>query len=377
MKLLEGFRDPQTAEGLLRAIGDLAQDLPRVRLMEVCGTHTVSIFRHGIRGLLPENVRLLSGPGCPVCVTPRAFLDQAVCLAQQPDVILVSFGDMMRVPGSRSSLEEERAQGRDVRVAYSPLEALQTAKSNPRRRVVFLGVGFETTAPAVAATLIKAREEGIKNFWVLGAHKRVVPAMEAILRSEEVSLEGFICPPHVSAVIGSQPYGLLAECWRMPCVITGFEPLDILHGIYMLLSQILRKEHKVEVQYRRGVPPQGNPVALRIMEEVFQVEDSLWRGLGNIPESGLGIKESFSAWDARICFDLQPEDVGDPPECRCGEVLRGVVEPGDCKMFGNLCTPQRPLGPCMVSGEGACAAHFKYGQASLEMRERPVGRRLI
>jgi len=372
MKFLEEFRDQETAHGLLRSIGHLARDLPRVRFMEVCGTHTVSIFRHGIRDLLPENVKLISGPGCPVCVTPRTFLDQAVHLSQKPHVSLASFGDMMRVPGSQSSLEAERAKGRDVRVVYSPLDALQTARENPGRDVIFLGVGFETTAPAVAATLLRAKAEGIKNFWVLGAHKRVVPAMEAILQAEEVSLEGFICPPHVSAVIGSQPYQILAESWGMPCVITGFEPLDILQGIYMLLSQVIKKEHKVEVQYRRGVPPQGNPAALRIMGEVFQVEDSLWRGLGNIPKSGLGIKESFAAWDARIGFGLEPEDAGDPPGCSCGEVLRGLMEPANCKMFGTLCTPQKPLGPCMVSGEGACAAHFKYAQVSLVKGKRPL-----
>lgn len=360
MKFLEEFRDPQTAEGLLRGIRHLARDLPRVRFMEVCGTHTVSIFRNGIRDLLPENVKLVSGPGCPVCVTPTAFLDQAVRLAQKPDVSVVSFGDMIRVPGSQSSLELERAKGRDVRVVYSPLDALQTARENPGRDVIFLGVGFETTAPAVAATLLRAKAEGLRNFWVLGAHKRVVPAMEAILQTEEVSLQGFICPPHVSAVIGSQPYRILAESRQMPCVITGFEPLDILQGIYMLLSQVLKKEHKVEVQYRRGVPPQGNPAALRVMEEVFQVEDSLWRGLGKIPNSGLGIRECFAPWDASIGFELEPQDVEDSPGCSCGEVLRGLMEPGSCKMFGTLCTPQKPLGPCMVSSEGACAAHFKY-----------------
>ncbi len=362
MRLLEEFRDPEAAQGLLKSIKNLAQELPTVRLMEVCGTHTVSIFRHGIRGLLPENIRLVSGPGCPVCVTPRAFVDQAICLAQEPDVILVSFGDMIRVPGSSSNLGLERAKGRDVRVSYSPLDALQTARENPGRRVVFLGVGFETTAPAVAATLLRAREEGIGNFWVFGAHKRVVQAMEAVLKAGEVSLDGFMCPPHVSAVIGSHPYRILAESWHMPCVITGFEPLDILQGICMLLGQILRNEHRVELQYRRGVPAQGNTVALKIMEEVFQVEDSLWRGLGIIPKSGLEIRESFSAWDARSCFELEPLEAGDPPGCCCGEVLRGIAEPWDCKLFGVFCTPQKPLGPCMVSGEGACAAYFKYGE---------------
>lgn len=370
MKFLEEFRDPAIAAGLLRNIRDLARELPLVRLMEVCGTHTVSIFRHGIRGLLPENIRLVSGPGCPVCVTPRAFLDQAVQLARKPDVTLVSFGDMIRVPGSESSLEAERAKGRDVRVVYSPLDALQIARESPNLNVVFLGVGFETTVPAVAATVLRAKAERINNFWVLGAHKRVVPAMKAILQAEEVSLDGFICPPHVSAVTGSLPYQVLAESWRMPCVITGFEPLDLLQGIYMLLIQLLEKEHKVEVQYRRGVPVQGNPAALRVMEQVFQVEDSFWRGLGNIPKGGLEMREAFSDWNARNRFGLKPEEVGDPPGCNCGEVLRGLLEPPDCKMFGASCTPQKPLGPCMVSGEGACAAYFKYGQANLRRETR-------
>jgi len=361
VRFLEEFRDPELARGLLEGIRGLARDMGQVRLMEVCGTHTVSIFRHGIRGLLPENVRLLSGPGCPVCVTPRGFLDQAINLAQHPQVTLVSFGDMMRVPGSRSSLERERADGKDIRVAYSPLDALQVARQNPGRLVVFLGVGFETTAPAVAATLLRARAEAIRNFSVLGAHKRVVPAMEAILGGEELCLDGFICPPHVSAIIGSSPYRVLAGAWKVPCVITGFEPLDILQGIHMLLRQILKGEHKVEVQYRRAVPPEGNPSALRIMGEVFQVEDSLWRGLGNIPGSGLEIRERLSCWDARRVFQMELAPLEDPPGCCCGEVLRGVMEPSGCKMFGTSCTPQKPLGPCMVSSEGACAAHFKYG----------------
>ncbi|MEJ5378159.1 MAG: hydrogenase formation protein HypD [bacterium] len=366
MRFLEEFRDPETARGLLDSIRVMARGLPQVRLMEVCGTHTVSIFRYGIRDLLPENIRLISGPGCPVCVTPSVFLDQAICIAREPDVTLVSFGDMMRIPGSESSLEMERARGRDVRVVYSPLDALQIARENPSRLVVFLGVGFETTAPAVGVTLLRAKAEGIGNFLVLGAHKRIVPAMEALLKTEGFSLDGFICPPHVSAVIGSRPYQVLAESWNMPCVVTGFEPLDILQGIHMLLEQILAGEHKVQVQYRRAVPNGGNPAAMRVMEEVFQVKESLWRGLGKIAKSGLEIHEGFSHFDAMVRFQPQITEALDPPGCQCGDVLRGVLEPWNCKMFGTLCTPQRPLGPCMVSGEGTCAAHFKYGWKLLQ-----------
>lgn len=375
MRFVEEFRDPQLASGLIREIHRLASSLGEVRLMEVCGTHTVSIFKHGIRDLLPRNIRLLSGPGCPVCVTPTGYLDQAQALAREPGITMLTFGDMMRVPGSASSLEIESARGGDIRVVYSPLDALAVAKANGEREAVFLAVGFETTAPLVAATVLRAVAEGVRNFSVLAAHKRVLPAMEALLAGEDMRLDGFICPPHVSAVIGSQPYETVSETWGIPCVIAGFEPLDILQGIQMLLAQILKGEHRVEVQYRRVVRREGNLTALRVMEQVLEIRDSVWRGLGVIPSSGLYLREELSQWDASHRFQLSPSPGADPPGCQCGRVLSGVIEPFQCGLFGSVCNPWKPVGPCMVSTEGTCAAHFKYGSYGAVSSHLPHGGR--
>jgi hydrogenase expression/formation protein HypD len=360
MRFMDEFRDPHLARGLVDEIRREARRLERVTFMEVCGTHTMSIFRHGIRGMLPPNVRLLSGPGCPVCVTPNGFLDRAIAYGRHPGVILATFGDMMRVPGSASSLERERAAGRDVRVVYSPLDALQVARENPKQMVVFLGVGFETTAPTIAASMLEARRRDLDNYTVLAGHKLVPPAMEAVVKARQVALDGFICPPHVSAIIGTRPYEPLVARHGIPCVITGFEPLDILQGILMLMRQVGAGAYRVENQYSRVVAPEGNRVALALLESVFDTEDSLWRGIGPIPKSGLKIRESLAEMDITRRMPVAVEPPREEKGCRCGDVLRGVLAPPQCGLFGRRCTPEHPVGACMVSGEGTCAAYFKY-----------------
>jgi hydrogenase expression/formation protein HypD len=357
MKYVDEFRNPQIAERLVTEIQSEVGRLGRVTLMEVCGTHTMSIFRYGIRSLLPGNIRLLSGPGCPVCVTPKDFLDCAIGYGRQPGVTLATFGDMMRVPGSHSSLEREKAAGADVRIVYSAMDALEMAACLPDRTVVFLGVGFETTAPTIAASIAEAQRRGLENYAVLSGHKLVPPAMEALTNNLELSLDGFICPPHVSAIIGTRGYEVLG----VPCVVTGFEPLDILQGVLMLVRQFKKAESRVEIQYRRVVTAEGNPAAVRLMEEIFEPRDSEWRGLGRIAESGLAIRAAYRQFDMR---HRMPLDVAPPVEdrgCRCGDVLRGLIRPPQCRLFGKQCTPEDPVGACMVSSEGTCAAYFKYG----------------
>ncbi len=361
MKYIDEFRDPRLAGPLLEEIRREVATLGDVTLMEVCGTHTVSIFRHGIRGLLPSNIRLLSGPGCPVCVTPNHYLDKAMACGRMPGVILATFGDMMRVPGSSSTLEREKAAGQDVRVVYSAMDALEIAVRNRAATVVFLGVGFETTAPTIAVSMMEARRRGITNFTVLSGHKLVPPAMEALVSGAGPSLDGFICPPHVSAVIGTMPYEPLASDHHIPCVVTGFEPLDILEGILMLVRQIRRGQHRVEIQYRRVVTPDGNRAAMTILEEVFEPQDDLWRGIGTIPGSGLRIREPYAELDAGRRMEMAVEPPKEERGCRCGEVLRGLLAPPECSLFGVRCAPEHPVGACMVSSEGTCAAYYKYG----------------
>lgn len=366
MNYFSAFRDREMAEGLRRAIDRAIQELgQRQTLMEVCGTHTWSIARHGIRSILPSGLRLLSGPGCPVCVTSQGYLDGAVILARQERVIVATFGDMMRVPGSHSSLEAERAQGRDVRPVYSPLEALKVARDNPRARVVFLGVGFETTAPTIAASLLEAREQGLENYLVYSAHKRIPPALRLLAQAPDLRLDGLICPPHVSSILGARAYRFLAEEYGIPCVITGFEPLDILQGILMLLHQRLEGRPRVEIQYRRAVREEGNLEALAILEEVFEAGPGRWRGLGLIPDSGLSLREGYRPWDAhhRFALPLSEPDKGEQAGCLCGEILKGIKSPPECPAFGQGCIPEDPQGPCMVSGEGTCAAYYRYGVA--------------
>lgn len=360
MKYLDEYRDPQLAEGLLSALQrrKLAKDT--IRLMEICGTHTVAIFRSGLRQLLPPSIQLISGPGCPVCVTANEDIDRAIWLAQQAGVIITTFGDLIRVPGSHSSLHEERSKGADVRIVYASFDAMQIARENPDHQVVFLGIGFETTAPTIAAAVHRAAKEGLKNFTVFSAHKLLPPAMRALLESEDLSLDGFICPGHVSTVIGAQAYREVVEKYGIPCVITGFEPLDILQGITMLVDQLEAGESEVMIQYRRAVTWEGNVTARKLMDDIFEPADSTWRGLGEIPLSGLKLRAVWQDYDATKRFAMPDIKVNEHPGCRCGEVLRGVMTPPRCGLFREICTPQQPMGPCMVSSEGTCGAYYRY-----------------
>jgi hydrogenase expression/formation protein HypD len=359
MRFIEEFRNPTLARKLAARIKQRSQT--PVRLMEFCGGHTAAIIKNGIRQLLSPEIELLSGPGCPVCVTVNEELDKAIALAKRPDVILTTFGDMVKVPGSRSSLEETRAEGGDVRVVYSAQDALEIARRNPEKRVVLVGIGFETTAPTVAASILEAQRQRIDNYAVLSLHKLCPPVMRAILDTGEVALEGIICPGHVSAVIGSHPYAFIPRDYRIGCAISGFEPLDILLAIDRLAEQCAEGTPRVEIAYARGVKPQGNPEAKRLMEQIFEVGDANWRGIGVIEGSGLKLRPRFEAFDAERVFDIATASVVEPKGCICGYILRGVKTPQDCSLFGGQCRPERPVGPCMVSSEGACSAHLLYG----------------
>jgi hydrogenase expression/formation protein HypD len=342
-------------------IHELARRVKRdVTFMEVCGTHTMAVSRSGLRDLLPVNVKLISGPGCPVCVTDTNYIDAAIELARRPGVIMTTFGDLVRVPGSETSLEQERAKGADVRIVYSPSDALALARENTARQVVFLGVGFETTAPTVASCIKKAAQEGLKNFTVLCAHKTMPHAMEALLKDKEVKIDGFICPGHVSVITGSAMYRFIPERYGIPCVVCGFEAGDVMKCIAMLLVQIAENRAAVEIEYTRSVNETGNAAAQQLMAEIFEESDAGWRGIGVIPGSGLSVRTEFTRWDAAKAFGVKFGDAKPHPGCRCGDVLRGVMRPMQCKLFAKVCTPLNPMGPCMVSSEGACAAAFKY-----------------
>lgn len=333
-----------------------------VSLMEVCGTHTMAISQFGIRGLIPKSIKLLSGPGCPVCVTALSDIDKMIAIAGRKEVIFTTFGDMIRVPGSHSSLREAKSEGADVRILYSPLDAIQIASENPQKQVVFAGVGFETTSPTVAAAVLEAERRGLENFLVYPAFKLVPPALELVLSSPMVRIDGFLLPGHVSAVIGSRPYGFIATKHRRPGVIAGFEPLDILGAIALLLEMTGGKgPPEIRNGYARGVPEEGNPEALKLLERVFQPVDSDWRAIGRVPASGLGIRPEYGSFDASLAFDLEIGPAPEPAGCRCGEVMMGAVQPDECGLFGGNCTPESPVGPCMVSSEGACAAWHRYG----------------
>lgn len=364
MKFVDEFRDVEIARCLIKRINTAMDKLNRqVRFMEVCGTHTMSIFRHGIKAVLPSSITLLSGPGCPVCVTPTSYIDQCITLGRQvEDVVVCSFADMLDVPGSFSSLSRERASGADIRDVYSPRDALDIAVRNPNLQVVFMAVGFETTSPVIAATIMEAKEKGIHNFSILSAHKLIPPAMKLLVEDGEVDIDGFICPAHVSAITGSEAYRFLAEEYDLPCVVTGFEPLDILQGILMLVLQIIRKEPEVEIQYSRIVKKNGNPTALRLLSEVFVRADTEWRGLGTVPESGLCLSGGFADFDAQKRFRIKAFRHEEPQGCICGQILKGVRIPSQCLLFGKSCKPSSPVGPCMVSREGTCAAYYKYGE---------------
>ena len=332
-----------------------------VQFMEVCGTHTMSVFRSGLRTLLPPEVKLLSGPGCPVCVTPNHYVDQAIAIAQQPNTIVTTFGDMIRVPGTMLSLEKARAAGAAVRIVYSPLDALKLAEQHPDTRVVFLGVGFETTAPAIGWTIQDADVRKILNFSVLCAHKTMPQAMAALAASGDLRVDGFICPGHVSVVTGTGIYEFLARDYQTPCVVAGFEAADVAHSMAMLLRQITDGRAEVEIQYTRAVKPAGNPAAQAVITDVFAPSDENWRGIGGIPGSGLAIRAKYAQHDAAKLFAAVPVPPSrEPAGCRCGEILRGVCTPPDCPLFRKLCTPTNPVGACMVSSEGTCAAYYRY-----------------
>ena len=355
---LKAFKDPQLAKGLIASIEAWAPE--HAVLMEVCGTHTVAIARNGVRALMPEGTRLSSGPGCPVCVTSNHDIDKVIALARVPGVIITTFGDMTRVPGSTSSLLAEQAAGRDVRIVYSPLDALRLAQENPDRQVVFVGVGFETTTPLVAMAVKRAKEAGLANFSVYGAHKNMPGALEAIVADPELKVDALILPGHVSTIIGMAPYRFLAEKYGIPGVITGFEPNDVLQGIAMLMRQLHEGRAEIEIAYARGVMEQGNPVALAAIDEVFETCTATWRGLGEISGSGYRIREEYADFDALRRFAPEIEPTIEHKGCRCGDVLRGIMAPSECPLFRRVCTPENPVGPCMVSGEGSCAAYFRY-----------------
>lgn len=360
MKYVDEFRDNTIAQGLIEEIQKTMDGVGPLTLMEVCGTHTMAIFRYGIKDLLPDNIELLSGPGCPVCVTENSYLDRAIAYSKINDVIVATFGDMMRVPGSSSSLEKAKASGRDVRVVYSTLDALKIARDNPQNRVVFLGVGFETTSPTTGVCILEAERLNLRNFFVLSGHKLIPPAIRVLLNGRNAKIDGFISPGHVSTIIGKRPYEFISSEYGLSCVIAGFEPLDILQAIYMLVVQIKKKSPSIEIQYKRSVAEEGNPRALGLMEEVFVAEGSEWRGIGRIPASGLGIRERFNRFDAKSNIDVEVEATKENKACICGEILQGKKRPTECALFGKACTPEDPLGACMVSSEGTCAAYYKY-----------------
>lgn len=361
MRFIDEYREPALVRRLLDAVAALAARMGRpVTLMEICGTHTHAIGRFGIRRLLPQGIRLISGPGCPVCVTSIADVDRAIVLAEQPDVLFATFGDMLRVPGTGGrSLQLIRAEGADVRMISSPLDGLSLAEENPTREVILLGIGFETTAPTVAATLRRARRKGLTNFSVFSVHKTVPPAIRALLADPELNIDGFLCPGHVSVITGTEAYRLIPEAGRA-AVITGFEPVDIVEGILLSLQQIREGHYEVANQYVRGVRQDGNRPAREIMAEVFEPGDADWRGLGVIPGSGLSIRKEYESLNTLNRFTLPEIRSAEFEGCRCGDILRGVLSPPECRLFRKACTPLNPIGPCMVSGEGTCAAYIKY-----------------
>ncbi|MBW4597378.1 MAG: hydrogenase formation protein HypD [Brasilonema angustatum HA4187-MV1] len=366
MKYVDEFREPKKADALFRAIEKLSQRLKKpIKIMEVCGGHTHSIFKYGIEEILPEAIELIHGPGCPVCVMPKGRLDDAISISLKQNVIFTTFGDAMRVPGSQTNLLQAKAQGADIRMVYSPLDSLQIAKDNPEKEVVFFALGFETTAPSTALTILQAASEKIQNFSMFSNHVLVIPALKALLDNPDLQLDGFIGPGHVSMVIGSDPYEFISQQYQKPIVVSGFEPLDIIQSIWMVLQQIVENRCEVENQYNRLVEKTGNQVAIAAINQVFEQRESFeWRGLGEIPKSGLKIRAQYAQFDAELKFTLPNRKVADHKACLCGEILKGVLKPWQCKVFGTACTPETPIGTCMVSSEGACAAYYKYGSFS-------------
>ncbi|MEQ1354156.1 MAG: hydrogenase formation protein HypD [Candidatus Acidiferrum sp.] len=361
MKYVDEFRNPELISKTAEEIRRLADPQRHYRIMEVCGGHTHAIYRFGLKDVLPANIDLIHGPGCPVCVLPMGRIDDGLAIAAREDVIFAAFGDMMRVPGTLGSPLEHKARGMDVRIVYSPTDAIKLAKANPDKHVMFFAIGFETTAPSTALTLQRARSEKLKNFSVFCNHVTIIPAIRAILDSPDMRLDGFIGPGHCSTVIGCRPYEWIAQDEKKPIVVCGFEPLDVLQSIVMLLRQLRDGEAKVENQYKRVVPWEGNRAALRAMAEVFQLRPYFeWRGLGFISQSALRIRDAYAEWDAEQLFNIPGIRVADPKAAQCGEVLKGVLKPAQCKLFSRECTPETPIGALMVSSEGSCAAYYNY-----------------
>jgi len=360
IKHIEEYRNAEIAQNLIAKIRKISRR--KIRLMEVCGTHTVSIFRSGIRSLLPDTISLLSGPGCPVCVTDQKEIDAFIALAQLEDVILATFGDLMRVPGTLTSLQKEKAEGCDVRVVYSTMDAIALAQKNPQKQVVFLGVGFETTAPTIAAAIQTAKQADLTNFSVFSAHKIVPPALTALMSMDDVQVDGFILPGHVSVIIGRDAYQPFFKQFKIPCSIAGFEPTDILQAIHRLVSQMETTSPHLENAYGRAVTDPGNRTAQKLLADTFDIQDVAWRGIGVIPASGLKIKAGLSAFNAEKKFDFHVPPSEDPRGCACGDILIGTKKPFECPLYKTKCTPMSPVGPCMVSTEGTCAAYYRYHQ---------------
>ncbi|MBW2690065.1 MAG: hydrogenase formation protein HypD, partial [Deltaproteobacteria bacterium] len=357
MKHQNEYRDPELARLQLQAIQQTVADFDQtMTLMEVCGTHTMAIYQQGIRALLPDNIRLISGPGCPVCVTPVSYVDHAVALARRPETIIATFGDMVRVPGSSSNLLHEQATGAIIRIVYSPLDAVTLAEKNPGTDVVFLGVGFETTTPTVAGAILTAARKNLENFYVLCSHKTMPGPMAALASDPDLQVDGYLCPAHVSAIIGANAYQPLVDTYQVPCVVTGFEPLDVLQGVLMLARQVVAGEARVENQYNRVVKADGNRKAQEILKQVFEPCDASWRGIGDIPDSGLQLRPNYARFDAARQLPVEVEPAVEHRGCLCGEILKGKVRPNDCPLFRTTCTPEDPVGACMVSSEGTCAA---------------------
>lgn len=383
MKYVDEFRDPDKARTLVAEIDALLSRIecsPQrpLQIMEVCGGHTHSIFRYGIQQLLPESIDFVHGPGCPVCVLPMGRVDDCIALAEHPQVIFTTFGDAMRVPGSNKSLLQAKAEGADVRMVYSPLDALQLARQHPQREVIFFALGFETTMPSTALTVLQARREGVRNFSLFCNHITIIPTIKAILDSPGMHLDGFLGPGHVAMVIGTRPFRFISSHYRKPLVIAGFEPLDVLQALWMVLRQIAERRVEVENQYRRIVPVNGNPQALSAVQEVFELREFFeWRGLGSIDHSGIRLRAEYAAFDAERRFSVPNLKIADPKSCQCGEVLKGVIKPHQCKVFGTACTPETPLGALMVSTEGACAAQYSYGGMEVSRLQRRIDAEVV
>lgn len=361
MKYVDEFRNPKLVEKIAAKITEINPG-DRINIMEVCGTHTQNFYRFGLNELLPGNIRLISGPGCPVCVSPQSYIDSAIELAKGKNIIIATFGDMLRIPGTNSSLEKERAKFGNVQVVYSPLDALAIAKNNPDKQVVFLAVGFETTAPTIALTILSAKKEKLKNLLFFSSLKLIPAAMRYLLADKRLKISAFLCPGHVSAIIGTQDYEFIPKKYKIPCCVAGFEPVDILEGICIILEQLIANKPYVANQYTRIVTKTGNTRAKKIIKRVFKVNDSDWRGFGIMPDSGLELGKAFAAFDAKRVFSLgvKPAKVKVSSRCRCADVLKGIISPSECVLFAKICNPDNPIGPCMVSSEGACNAYYRY-----------------